>query len=316
MRHPIAAVGVGLVLAAATVGLFMTGRHRIPAAGRRGRVRHRLPDAGRLRARGDRPPGARDREDSAGDAGSGVVFPADRVRARPVCDGAEHRRHPGPAEAAQRSASRIGEEIISDLRPKLHEAAPLAEIEFVQLLQDMLGDLEGSPTPIEVKIFGDDPEVLEQTGRAGRGHARQDRRRRRRRRHAARQSRKSRGPSMPRPRAALGLTVEQVAQQLVGGVARRRRAPTCGCSIDACRSACGCRTRSGSIRRKLRADAAAHERRESSCRSRAVAHDDPFQRAVGAAAREPAQHGARHRAVSRAAIWAARSPRSNRGCRN
>ena len=46
------------------------------------------------------------------------------------------------------------------MRPKLQEAAPLAEIEFVQLLQDMLGDLEGSPTPIEVKIFGDDPETL------------------------------------------------------------------------------------------------------------------------------------------------------------
>ena len=53
-------------------------------------------------------------------------------------------------------------EIISDLRPRIHEAAPLAEIEFVQLLQDMLGDLEGSPTPIEVKVFGDDPERLQQ----------------------------------------------------------------------------------------------------------------------------------------------------------
>ena len=57
--------------------------------------------------------------------------------------------------------TRSAEEIISDMRPRLHEAAPLAEIEFVQLLQDMLGDLEGAPTPIEVKIFGDDPAVLE-----------------------------------------------------------------------------------------------------------------------------------------------------------
>ena len=56
---------------------------------------------------------------------------------------------------------RTSEEIISDLRPKLQKAAPLAEIEFVQLLQDMLGDLEGAPTPIEVKIFGDDTDVLE-----------------------------------------------------------------------------------------------------------------------------------------------------------
>ena len=58
------------------------------------------------------------------------------------------------------------------MRPKLQEAAPLAEIEFVQLLQDMLGDLEGAPTPIEVKIFGDDPERLAAARGAGRGDAR------------------------------------------------------------------------------------------------------------------------------------------------
>jgi CzcA family heavy metal efflux pump len=52
------------------------------------------------------------------------------------------------------------EEIITDLRDKLAEAAPGFEIEFVQLLQDMLGDLEGAPTPIEVKVFGDDPDTL------------------------------------------------------------------------------------------------------------------------------------------------------------
>ena len=56
--------------------------------------------------------------------------------------------------------SRSSEGIISDVRGRVHEAAPLVDVEFVQLLQDMLGDLEGSPTPIEVKIFGDDPERL------------------------------------------------------------------------------------------------------------------------------------------------------------
>ena len=59
---------------------------------------------------------------------------------------------------------RASEEIISDLRGKLAEAAPGMEIEFVQLLQDMLGDLEGNPTPIEVKIFGDDADVLADLG--------------------------------------------------------------------------------------------------------------------------------------------------------
>jgi len=55
---------------------------------------------------------------------------------------------------------RSSEEVISDVRERVHEAAPLVEIEFVQLLQDMLGDLEGNAEPIEVKIFGDDPDRL------------------------------------------------------------------------------------------------------------------------------------------------------------
>jgi CzcA family heavy metal efflux pump len=53
--------------------------------------------------------------------------------------------------------SRSSEEIINEVRDKLHEVVPLVDIEFVQLLQDMLGDLEGNPEPIEVKIFGNDP---------------------------------------------------------------------------------------------------------------------------------------------------------------
>jgi CzcA family heavy metal efflux pump len=63
---------------------------------------------------------------------------------------------------AQRS--RNADAIISDLRDKLSEAAPGMDIEFVQLLQDMLGDLEGNPTPVEVKIFGDDAAVLAELG--------------------------------------------------------------------------------------------------------------------------------------------------------
>ena len=59
---------------------------------------------------------------------------------------------------------RTSEEVISDLRGQLADVAPGMEIEFVQLLQDMLGDLEGNPTPIEVKVFGDDTEVLATLG--------------------------------------------------------------------------------------------------------------------------------------------------------
>jgi CzcA family heavy metal efflux pump len=55
---------------------------------------------------------------------------------------------------------RSSAEIVADLRPKLAEAAPGMELEFVQLLQDMIGDLEGAPNPIEVKVFGDDVPTL------------------------------------------------------------------------------------------------------------------------------------------------------------
>jgi CzcA family heavy metal efflux pump len=57
---------------------------------------------------------------------------------------------------------RDSDEVIDSLREQLHDAAPGLDIEFVQLLQDMLGDLEGAPTPIEVQIFGDDAEVLDE----------------------------------------------------------------------------------------------------------------------------------------------------------
>jgi len=60
----------------------------------------------------------------------------------------------------RRERERASEEIIEDVRERVHKAAPLVDVEFIQLQQDMLGDLEGSPEPIEVKIFGDDPDRL------------------------------------------------------------------------------------------------------------------------------------------------------------
>jgi CzcA family heavy metal efflux pump len=56
--------------------------------------------------------------------------------------------------------SRSAEDVIEDLRPRIKEASPELDVEFVQLLQDMIGDLEGQPNPIEVKVFGDDVERL------------------------------------------------------------------------------------------------------------------------------------------------------------
>jgi multidrug efflux pump subunit AcrB len=52
------------------------------------------------------------------------------------------------------------DEIMDAQRDAIARAVPGVRVEFVQVLSDMLGDLQGSPEPIEVKFFGTDREVL------------------------------------------------------------------------------------------------------------------------------------------------------------
>jgi CzcA family heavy metal efflux pump len=54
------------------------------------------------------------------------------------------------------------DEIMDDLRHQITTSIPGVDVEFIQILQDMIGDLEGSPEPVEVKLFGSDMKVLEQ----------------------------------------------------------------------------------------------------------------------------------------------------------
>ncbi|MCX6550339.1 MAG: efflux RND transporter permease subunit, partial [Acidobacteria bacterium] len=56
--------------------------------------------------------------------------------------------------------TRTAEEVIEEQRAIFEKQMPGMTIEFVMLLQDMLGDLEGNPEPVEVKIFGDDQATL------------------------------------------------------------------------------------------------------------------------------------------------------------
>jgi multidrug efflux pump subunit AcrB len=55
---------------------------------------------------------------------------------------------------------RRAQEIIDDLRAQITGSVKGVDGEFVQLLQDMLGDLEGSPEPVEIKIFGSNADEL------------------------------------------------------------------------------------------------------------------------------------------------------------
>src|SRR6185503_11895538 len=52
------------------------------------------------------------------------------------------------------------EDIISELRDKIAKEEPVLDFEFIQVLQDMIGDLTGAPQPVVVKLFSDDPALL------------------------------------------------------------------------------------------------------------------------------------------------------------
>jgi len=52
------------------------------------------------------------------------------------------------------------EEIISEVRAKIAQQEPVVDVEFTQVLQDMISDLTGAPEPIQIKMFSPDPKVL------------------------------------------------------------------------------------------------------------------------------------------------------------
>ncbi|WP_447640343.1 MULTISPECIES: efflux RND transporter permease subunit [Chitinophagaceae] len=56
-------------------------------------------------------------------------------------------------------------DIINELRRSIQSSVPVMNIEFGQRIQDLLGNLMSTPSPIEVKIFGDNQKQLELLGR-------------------------------------------------------------------------------------------------------------------------------------------------------
>ena len=56
------------------------------------------------------------------------------------------------------------DEIIDDVRSRVKEAVPLLDVEYTQILEDNIGDLSNSPEPIQVKLFGNDVDLLHQLG--------------------------------------------------------------------------------------------------------------------------------------------------------
>jgi CzcA family heavy metal efflux pump len=56
------------------------------------------------------------------------------------------------------------DEVITDARAEIKKSEPALAIEFIQTLQDMIGDLSNAPEPIQLKVFANDPDLLAQLG--------------------------------------------------------------------------------------------------------------------------------------------------------
>jgi CzcA family heavy metal efflux pump len=64
----------------------------------------------------------------------------------------------------KKERSRSIDQVISAIREKVNDEFPQLDVEFIQTLQDMIGDLSSSPEPIEVKLFSQNPELLKTWG--------------------------------------------------------------------------------------------------------------------------------------------------------
>ncbi|MGC1293406.1 MAG: efflux RND transporter permease subunit, partial [Alloacidobacterium sp.] len=56
------------------------------------------------------------------------------------------------------------DEVMADVREQIRRTEPELDVEFTQVLQDMIGDLSNAPEPIQIKIFANDQTMLNQLG--------------------------------------------------------------------------------------------------------------------------------------------------------
>ncbi|HEY4356938.1 MAG TPA: efflux RND transporter permease subunit [Acidobacteriaceae bacterium] len=60
--------------------------------------------------------------------------------------------------------SRGIDEVMADVRAEVKKTEPELDVEFTQVLQDNIGDLSNAPEPIQIKLFSNDPALLNQLG--------------------------------------------------------------------------------------------------------------------------------------------------------
>lgn len=52
------------------------------------------------------------------------------------------------------------DDVMAEVRAKVRSSEPELDVEFIQVLQDMIGDLSNAPEPVQVKLFSDNAETL------------------------------------------------------------------------------------------------------------------------------------------------------------
>src|SRR5207244_3985003 len=52
------------------------------------------------------------------------------------------------------------EEIMNDVRDEIEKHIPGLQVELLQLMEDLIGDLTSVPQPIEIKLYSDDEQLL------------------------------------------------------------------------------------------------------------------------------------------------------------
>jgi multidrug efflux pump subunit AcrB len=57
---------------------------------------------------------------------------------------------------------RATDDVIADLRAQVKQQEPAVDVDFPLILQDMIGDLTGAPEPVVIKLFSEDPKLLEE----------------------------------------------------------------------------------------------------------------------------------------------------------
>jgi len=55
------------------------------------------------------------------------------------------------------------DEVMNDIRDEIKKSEPAADVEFIQVLQDMIGDLSNEPEPVVIKLYSQEPKLLLQT---------------------------------------------------------------------------------------------------------------------------------------------------------